>query len=270
VSPGYIMAANPTDVDRHRLAGLEALYDPATCAVLDELGVGTGWRALEAGAGHGSVARWLAERIGPTGEVHAIDVDLRFLDDLPAHVTVRRADVEHDDLRAGGAGFDLVHARMLVANLVDPAAALDRLAMAVRPGGWLVVEDPVWLLTGDAATRWPSPRRAVLAVVARAWHEVMARAALDAFAGLAGPGRLRDRGFVEVGLRLRSDGVFGGTAAALARRATHEQYGRLAVEAGLIDPAVVEQFLEVFDDPTEVLDYVVLGSCWGRRPEDPA
>jgi SAM-dependent methyltransferase len=268
VQPSYIMATNPTEVERDRLEGLEALYDATSFAALADLGVGPGWTVLEAGAGHGSVARWLADRVGPTGAVHAVDVDVRFLADLPDHVVVRRADVEADELRTDAApdGYDLVHARMLVANLTAPDAAVDRLAAAVRPGGWLVLEEPVWLFTPEAAARWPSPRRALLERVARAWHAVMDRARLDAFAGLAGPGRLRARGFVDVGLRLRSDGVFGATPAARARRATHAQYGRLALEAGLIDEATVAEFLTVFDDPAEVLDYVVLGSCWGRRP----
>ncbi len=210
VQPGYIMAANPDAIEADRLAGLEALYDPITVAVLEGLGVAPGWTVLDAGAGHGSIARWLAERVGPGGRVHAVDLDLRFLVDLPAHVVVRRADVEGASLLTDDAdGFDLVHARMLLANLTAPEAATDRLAEAVRPAGWLVVEEPVWLLTPDAAARWPSTRRPLLVEIARAWHALMDAAHLDAFAGLAGPARLRSRGFDEVGLRLRSDGVFG-------------------------------------------------------------
>ena len=34
---------------------------------------------LEIGAGGGSIARWLAERVGPTGSVLATDIDPRFI-----------------------------------------------------------------------------------------------------------------------------------------------------------------------------------------------
>jgi hypothetical protein len=34
-----------------RLAGIEATWDPGTRALLDSLGVGSGWSCLEAGAG---------------------------------------------------------------------------------------------------------------------------------------------------------------------------------------------------------------------------
>jgi hypothetical protein len=50
-----------------RLALLEACHDPATFRRAQALGVDAGWSCLEAGAGHGSVARWLAQRWGPAG-----------------------------------------------------------------------------------------------------------------------------------------------------------------------------------------------------------
>jgi len=45
------------------LAGIEATWDPGTRELLDSLGVGSGWSCLEAGAGAGSIAAWLAERV---------------------------------------------------------------------------------------------------------------------------------------------------------------------------------------------------------------
>ena len=44
-----------------------------------------GWRCLEIGAGRGSMATWLAERVGPAGQVVATDIDTRYLErlDLP-------------------------------------------------------------------------------------------------------------------------------------------------------------------------------------------
>jgi ubiquinone/menaquinone biosynthesis C-methylase UbiE len=37
-----------------------------------------GWRCLEVGAGRGSMAVWLAQRVGPSGHVVATDVDVGF------------------------------------------------------------------------------------------------------------------------------------------------------------------------------------------------
>ena len=59
-----------SEVVRFRLG--EAGCDPATTRCLIAIGVTQGWRCLDVGAGGGSVARWLAERVGPDGSVVAV------------------------------------------------------------------------------------------------------------------------------------------------------------------------------------------------------
>ena len=73
--------ASEADVEDEdtRLRLIEQASDPTTFAHLDRIGVGAGWRCLEVGAGGGSVAAWLGERVGPTGHVLALDLDLRHL-----------------------------------------------------------------------------------------------------------------------------------------------------------------------------------------------
>ena len=58
-----------------RFGSLEALYDPRTLTMLEATGVGPGWQCLEVGAGGGSVAAWLAERVGASGHVLVTDID---------------------------------------------------------------------------------------------------------------------------------------------------------------------------------------------------
>ena len=60
-----------TDGEDEGLAILEATFDPWTIASFESLPVQQGWRCLEVGAGSGSVALWLAEKVGSTGYVHA-------------------------------------------------------------------------------------------------------------------------------------------------------------------------------------------------------
>lgn len=73
----YVAAEVNADTESGRLRLLEVCRDPGTIGRLDRLGVSCGWRCLEVGAGHGSIARWLAERVGPTGSVLAADIDPR-------------------------------------------------------------------------------------------------------------------------------------------------------------------------------------------------
>lgn len=139
--------------ERTRLAGIESLWDPGSQAVLDALGIAAGWRCLEVGAGGGSLVQWMAGR-GAT--VTAIDIDTRFLEQLAGDtVEVRRMDIRTDELPQRE--FDLVHARLVLEHLTERRRILDRLAAALRPSGWLVIEDYDW--TGFASrmpTRSPS------------------------------------------------------------------------------------------------------------------
>jgi SAM-dependent methyltransferase len=138
---GYVFSQ--ADQGEHeRLAAMARLWDPETMRAVRALGIGAGQRCLEAGAGTGSVARALAELVGPDGYVLAADRDLRFLGGLPAPVEVSRMDVMAGDLPRGQ--FDLVHGRLLVAHLHPHRQALRRLADAVAPGGWLLVEEVDW------------------------------------------------------------------------------------------------------------------------------
>jgi ubiquinone/menaquinone biosynthesis C-methylase UbiE len=63
------------------LSLLEELFDPVTVRRLERVGVAPGWQALEVGAGRGSIASWLADRVGEEGRVVATDIDTNLLED---------------------------------------------------------------------------------------------------------------------------------------------------------------------------------------------
>ena len=116
---GYLHANAAFDDELGRLRLLEARYDPRTFARLSMFGPLAGTRCLEVGAGAGSVARWLAAQVGPSGQVVATDTNPRFL--AGAHrtgVEVRRHDILTDPLEPGH--YDLVHCRALLLHLTAP------------------------------------------------------------------------------------------------------------------------------------------------------
>jgi ubiquinone/menaquinone biosynthesis C-methylase UbiE len=124
-----------------RLRLIESLADPATTRHLAALGVSTGWRCLEVGAGAGSIARWLSERVGPSGRVLATDIDPRFLGGLTlSNVEVRAHDVTKDEL--GADVFDLVHCRTLLCHVGGPDAVLRSMKAALVRGGCILAEEP--------------------------------------------------------------------------------------------------------------------------------
>jgi len=126
--------------ERRRLELLEQCLDPMTTRSLDAIGVDEGWRCLELGGGGGSITRMLCERVGPAGRVTAVDLDTRFLDELGEdNLDVQRRDLLIDGLP--GDGYDLIHARLLLMWLPTREKFLEEMAAALRPGGWLLVED---------------------------------------------------------------------------------------------------------------------------------
>ena len=131
---------NARPVQRERLAALAEALDAGTIRHLDSIGVGRGWRCLEVGAGGGSIAAWLSERVAGEGAVVATDLDTTVLRGLSRpNLEIRVHDVLEDDLPEGE--FDLVHLRLLLAWLSEPQRALRRLATALKPGGRLLAEE---------------------------------------------------------------------------------------------------------------------------------
>ncbi|MGH8792235.1 MAG: class I SAM-dependent methyltransferase [Stackebrandtia sp.] len=126
---------NASEESKVQMAQLQAFLDPLTFACFSDLGVEAGARCLELGAGGGSAAHWLADRVGPDGEVVAVDID-------PGHVaSAENLKVLRHDIRDGvpDGGFDLIHARLVLMHIPERREVLGALVEALRPGGWLVV-----------------------------------------------------------------------------------------------------------------------------------
>jgi SAM-dependent methyltransferase len=146
VDPGYKLAASGRqETEDERLSLLERLFDPASRRRRDL--VQPGWRCLEVGAGRGSMAVWLAERVGSSGHVVATDIDVAYLERLNhPNLEVRRHNILDGSLDAlGPESFDLVCCRLVLFWLAGKQeTAIRRMVQCLRPGGWLVDEDGDW------------------------------------------------------------------------------------------------------------------------------
>lgn len=126
---------------RRRLALLEHSLDPSTFRRLESIGVASGWRCLDVGAGGGTVCEWLSRRVGPTGHVTAMDVDARFLRALDfANLDVREENVVDADFPS--ATFDLAHTRWTLIHIPERERVLQKLVDWLAPGGTLLLEEP--------------------------------------------------------------------------------------------------------------------------------
>jgi SAM-dependent methyltransferase len=252
--------------ERDRLRSLESMFDPATTRHLAELGVTDGWRCLEVGCGAGGVALWLARRVGPSGAVLATDLDPRFVEsDGQQNLDVREHDILTDPLEDGW--FDLAHARAVVEHLPDKKRGLERLAAAVRPGGWLLIEDVHFggpMAEALAEYAYPPRLAATAARVFGAVAALFAAAGADASFGPRLPGLLKEVGLEEVRAESRAVIVPGPTE--LWARGTIEQLSKRMMEAGLVAREEVERFLAETADEASHFAPPFMTTAWGRRP----
>ena len=103
--PGYRLAARGRqEAEDERLALLERIFDPISRQRREM--VQPGWRCLEVGAGRGSMAIWLAEQVGESGEVVATDVDVTHLKQLNLpNLEVRQHNILNEPLDAARPGL---------------------------------------------------------------------------------------------------------------------------------------------------------------------
>src|SRR5262245_6230837 len=94
ITPAHYTFDNSGAQAAARFTALATIFDPGTIRHLEEIGVDKGWSCLEVGAGGGSIAEWLCDQVGSTGQVVATDIDTRFLETLgKCNLDVRRHDI---------------------------------------------------------------------------------------------------------------------------------------------------------------------------------
>ena len=248
-----------------RFAALAALFDHVTFAHLDALGVAVGWRCLEVGAGGGSVASWLAQRVGTSGHVLATDLDVRWLGARlhAPNIDVRRHNVVADPLPDGS--FDLVHERLVLLHIPERVAALGRLVSALRPGGWLLAEDFDTEIASDDFLEPRSEEEELGNTIMRGVRSLLAQRGADTAFGHKLPRLLHEAGLEEVHADAYQ-AIEAGDAVRRLRRANLTQVADELVDQAMVSRADVERYLTALDGRSLSPRSSLLVSAWGRRP----
>lgn len=241
--------------ERERLALIQAFQDPPTIRHLTSVGVSDGWHCLDVGAGGGSITRWLAERVGPSGTVLATDLEMDMLAGVvEPNVTVRRHDIRTDPLP--DKGFDLVHTRLLLTHLPERDDVLGRLVAAVRAGGRIVVGD------ADFSSLRLSRHDPIFDKVGAAFDAAIRLAGWDPELGPKLPSMLERHGVVGV----EGEGLCGyqrgGGAAPNILSLTLRRLRPLILRQGVVDEEL-DYVHRLMLDPTVGLHGPTLWTAWG-------
>ena len=186
-----------SDEDLKRLLRIAELNAEMARAAFGFVGAGDGWRALDCGCGPLGALPVMAEMVGSNGEVVGIDFTVSTVERAREvaqqlglrNVEVIQADINEVDTVSLGGPFDLAYTRCFLMHQADPAECLTAIAALVRPGGWIIAQEPL----PDPPPHAHPPSEA-LGSYWTLMHEVMERSGLAREAVPSLPGCARSAG----------------------------------------------------------------------------
>lgn len=252
---------NEPSGDQH--VGLSALLDEFTTRRISDLVDLRGKRCLEVGAGAGSIALWLAERVGPEGSVLATDLQpLR----IPSHerLTALRHDLVNEPAPEGE--FDLIHSRLVLNHLPERREIMHRLIERLAPGGIYLEEE--WDATRtDLVVAAPTPEAAE---TYRLYQEtigpkILAKAGTDRSFARRIHAILIEEGLTNVDTYVNSRNWVGGSDSAQLVLSSLVQLRQQFLDHGITEAQLAEM-KAVMEDPRLVINGHLLFSTSGQRP----
>jgi SAM-dependent methyltransferase len=141
MSTDYVLGTHAAELER---LGLQhRVWRSVVLAAWHRAGLTTGQRVLDIGAGPGYATADLAEIVGPSGKVVALERSPQFVEAIRAG---RLANVEAHQLdlmeqQWPGGDYDFAWCRWVTAFVENPGALIAKLASAMRPGGVAVFHE---------------------------------------------------------------------------------------------------------------------------------
>src|SRR3954466_1921634 len=156
----YVLGTHEDEVER---LGLQhRVWRPHVLAGWEKAGITVGKRILDVGAGPGYATLDLAEIVGPTGEVLALERSTRFLEVAQqrcaarglAQVKFREADLVESEI--GPLNFDFAWCRWVASFVASPPKLIANIAGALRSGGIAMFHEYSHYETFQFAPRRPA------------------------------------------------------------------------------------------------------------------
>lgn len=242
-----------------RLDLMSKILDPWTRGYLTSLGIGEGWHCLELGGGNGSIAEWLSAKVGPSGGVTAIDVNPVLLELVHAqNLSVRQMALRTGELRADS--YDLVTCRALLHQIAEYAPAmLGRMAAAVKPGGWLLIQEPDFHLA-------PTTEPEVWASTWKGLIEWGRSNGVDWLIGRKLPSMVEALGFGPPQAKTDVQNIRGRDRGALYFQLFFAEVRDRVIGAGQLDAATIDAASALLDDPNYWTQCWMMTAVWVRKP----
>jgi SAM-dependent methyltransferase len=170
----YVLGTHEEELAR--LGTQHRVWRPVVLECWRNAGITVGSRVLDVGAGPGYATVDLAEIVGPSGHVDAVERSSNFADAIRAtcraraltSVQVHELDLMADDLPSDP--YDFAWCRWVLCFVSDPDLLVRKIAAVLRPGGRAIFHEYGHYTTWRFVPRRPALREFVDYVVA-AWRE---------------------------------------------------------------------------------------------------
>jgi len=262
----YVFADTVARSELERLEVLQSVFDPDSRRLVGSTGLAPGWRCLEVGAGAGSIATWMAGEVGPSGEVVAVDTNTRFLrTSARPGLRVLEGDIRTVALEPGG--FDLVHARFVLIHVAKWPAVLTAMLRALRPGGFLVLEEPDFSVARPTGGK--DELRLAFERVHRAIESMFRRYGLDFAFGQRIPGLLAEGGLGSMRVESAAPVFQGGSAMARMMGLSARQLRDRYLATGQAQERDIDLYEAFSLDPTAWAIFQGTVRGLGQKPHEP-
>ena len=198
----YVLGTHDEEISR---LGLQhRVWRPTVLECWRRAGITIGMKVVDIGAGPGYATVDLAEIVGPTGQVLAVERSHRFLEAARhscglrelAQVSFQEADIMTEPIQTGE--FDAAWCRWVASFVSSPARLLQRIRAALKPGGAAIFHEYANYATWQLSPRKPAVEEFVGAVMA-SWRAQGG----EPNVALQFPDLLRDAGFTVTSVQPR-------------------------------------------------------------------
>jgi SAM-dependent methyltransferase len=258
---GYLLS-NDLLPAQSRLKILADIFDPWTFSHVRNLGIGPGWRCWEVGAGGATVTRWLSEQVGDKGKVVATDIDVSWVKNaLGSNVEILQHDAALDP--PPNFSFDIVHCRLLLVHVKERDRALANMVSALRPGGWILVEEADPALQPLSCINPVLDEEILANAIRLGFRTLMTRRGVDLEYGRKLPRLLREAGLIDIG----ADAYFpvANDKCSTLELVTIQMIKDQLIAAGLFSESEINQHVENVGSGILDLTQPPLISAWGRK-----
>jgi SAM-dependent methyltransferase len=252
---------------RERLRVLSHIRQGATLDLLDQIGVRPGMSCLDVGCGGGEVSRELARRVGASGRVVGLDMDLAQLEIVRTETVAQK--FLNIDYCVGDAAappsnlgrFDVVYTRFLLCHLKRPSETLSWMVSCLKPGGVLAIEDC------DFSGYFCHPPSPAFDRYVELTAKVMRRRGGDPYIGLKLPSMLLESGLAIGGVAVTQPSDIVGEVKLLSALSM-ENVADAVLADGLANRDEVERLVvalhEIVHDPRTFASVARAIQVWGR------